>query len=284
MCAPVDGLLGWRVVTLPDGSRRGEDLAGRSVVVPPGRGRNRSPRWVLEFPGADRPLAVIQEYDGIRLLDGNGTVMAEIPRDHTAGTFTAGTPLLPPLRYWHLLRPRDPQGSAALRQVDENTAAALLSGPCDGAARGHGGPGRSGAGAGRRGHAARAGSAPAAPDPHAAAAGRPRGAAHRHRGVVRFAAEQQRVLDAARTRLDTAVAGRVREEQRPELSDGALTAALQGLGLNGRRYLVQGRAYYYHDRPARSSGCCGCSGRRGGASTNRPRRAVRTPPCPSRVP
>lgn len=92
MCAPVDGVLGWRVVTLPDGSRRGEDLAGRSVVVPPGRGRSRSPRWVLEFPGADRPLAVVQEYDGIRLLDGNGTVMAEIPRDHTAGTFTAGTP------------------------------------------------------------------------------------------------------------------------------------------------------------------------------------------------
>ena len=63
MCAPVDGLLGWRVVTLPDGSRRGEDLAGRSVVVPPGRGSRRSPRWVLEFPGADRPLAVVQEYD-----------------------------------------------------------------------------------------------------------------------------------------------------------------------------------------------------------------------------
>ncbi|MEV0931743.1 DNA-binding protein [Streptomyces phaeochromogenes] len=240
MCAPVDGVLGWRVVTLPDGSRRGEDLAGRSVVVPPGRGRNRSPRWVLEFPGADRPLAVIQEYDGIRLLDGNGTVMAEIPRDHTAGTFTAGTPLLPPLRYWHLLRPRDPQGSAALRQVDENTAAALLAALVTErpeGTEGQDGPGREQAGADtlpglirsllpQVGHQALLTGIAA---------------------VLRFAAQQQRVLDAARTRLDRAVKGGVQEEQRTELSDGALTAALQGLGLNGRRYLVQGRAYYYHD-------------------------------------
>ncbi|MFD3312609.1 DNA-binding protein, partial [Streptomyces sp. NPDC058694] len=242
MCAPVDGLLGWRVVTLPDGSRRGEDLAGRSVVVPPGRGRSRSPRWVLEFPGADRPLAVIQEYDGIRLVDGNGTEMAEIPRDHTAGTFTAGTRLLPPLRYWHLLQPRDPQGSAALRKVDEDTAAALLADlgterPEDTA--GQDGPVREQAGHDRRdrlpglirtllpevGHKALL-----------------RGIT----SVVRYAATKQRALDAARTRLDTAVKGAVREEQRPELSDGALTAALQGLGLNGRRYLVQGSAYYYH--------------------------------------
>ncbi|MGI3201770.1 hypothetical protein ACRJ4W_31920 [Streptomyces sp. GLT-R25] len=240
MCAPVDGVLGWRVVTLPDGSRRGEDLAGRSVVVPPGRGRSRSPRWVLEFPGADRPLAVVQEYDGIRLLDGNGTVRAEIPRDHTAGTFTAGTPLLPPLRYWHLLRPRDPQGSAALRRLDDNTVAALLAAavkelPED--TEGQDAPGREQA------------DADALPGtirsllPQVGHEALLAGIA----GVVRFAAEQQCVLDAARTRLDTAVTGSVPEEQRPELGDGVLTAALQGLGLNGRKYLVQGRAYYYHD-------------------------------------
>jgi hypothetical protein len=240
MCAPVDGLLGWRVVTLPDGSRRGEDLAGRSVVVPPARDRNRSPRWVLELPGAERPLAVIQEYDGIRLLDGNGTVMAEIPRDHTAGTFTAGTPLLPPLRYWHLLRPRDPQGSAALRRVDENTAAALLAAPVTErpeGTEGQDGPGRERAGADGLPGIIRTLLPQVGHEALLAGIG----------GVVRFAAKQQRVLDAARTRLDTAVTGSGPAEQRPELSDGTLTAALQGLGLNGRRYLVQGRAYYYHD-------------------------------------
>ena len=242
MCSPVDGLLGWRVVTLPDGSRRGEDLAGRSVVVPPGRGRSRSPRWVVDFPGADRPLAVIQEYDGIRLVDGNGTVMAEIPRNHTAGTFTAGTRLLPPLRFWHLLQPRDPQGSAALREVDEDTAAALLAAPLTERPEdtaGQDGPVREQAGADGRdplpglirtllpqvGH-------------EALLAG--------ITSVVRYAADKQHILDAARTRLDTVLTGGARKEQRPELSDGALTAALQGLGLNGRRYLVQGSAYYYH--------------------------------------
>ncbi|MEU5340944.1 DNA-binding protein [Streptomyces sp. NPDC020766] len=242
MCSPVDGVLGWRVVTLPDGSRRGEDLAGRSVVVPPGRDRSRSPRWVLEFPGADRPLAVIQEYDGIRLVDGNGSVTAKIPQDHTAGTFTAGTPLLPPLRYWHLLQPRDPQGSAALRRVDEDTAAALLAGavtqrPDD--AEGQNGPGRERADAdGRDGLPGLIRTLLPEVGHEALLAG--------IAGVVRFAAEQQRVLDAARTRLDTAVTGGVREERRPELGDGVLTAALQGLGLNGRRYLVGGTTYYYH--------------------------------------
>ncbi|MCX4910654.1 DNA-binding protein [Streptomyces sp. NBC_00878] len=276
LCSPVDGLLGWRVVTLPDGSRRGEDLAGRSVVVPHGRGR--SPRWALEFPGADRPLAVIQEYDGIRLLDANGTVMSEIPRDHTAGTFTAGTPLLPPLRYWHLLQPRDPQGSAALRQVDEDTAAALLAAaeteterPEDTA--GQDDPGREPADRESAGEQSMDKESADRESPGEqskggkSAGGELAGADGRDRlpglirtllpqvghealrtgiaGVVRYAADQQRVLDAARARLDKALAGRVREESRPEPSDGALTAALQGLGLNGRRYLVAGRAYYY---------------------------------------
>lgn len=263
MCSPVNGLLGWRVVTLPDGSRRGEDLAGRSVVVPHGRGR--SPRYALEFPGADRPLAVIQEYHGIKLLDANGTVMAEVPRDHTPGAFTAGTPLLPPLRYWHLLQPRDPQGSAALRQVDEDTAAALLTAAV--AERPRSAEDTEGA------EKARIAENPKNPEEaeHADNQGDPEreraGADGRDRlpglvrtllpqvghealrtgiaEVVRYAADQQRVLDAARARLDTVLTGGVREEQRPELSDGALTEALQGLGLNGHRYLVHRRTYYY---------------------------------------
>ncbi|MEV2189853.1 DNA-binding protein [Streptomyces phaeochromogenes] len=240
MCSPVDGLLGWRVVTLPDGSRRGEDLAGRSVVVPPDRGR--SPRWALEFPGADLPLAVIKEYDGIKLLDENGTETAVVPRDQTAGTFTAGTPLLPPLRYWHLLQPRDPQGSAALRKVDEDIAAALLADPGTGRPEdtaGQDGPVREQAGPDRRDRL------PGLIRTLLPEVG-DKALLTGITSVVRYAATKQRTLDAARTRLDTALAGGVRKEQRPELSDGALTAALQGLGLNGRKYLVQGRAYYYH--------------------------------------
>ncbi|MEV2211424.1 DNA-binding protein [Streptomyces sp. NPDC050997] len=243
-CSPVDGLLGWRVVTLPDGSRRGEDLAGRSVVVPPGT--DQSPRWALEFPGADRPMAVIRQYRKIHLLTEDGVEMAEIPWDQTSGPFTAGTHLLPPLRFWHLLQPRDPQGSAALRQVDENTATALLTAAT--------------AESVDTKDAETAENATGPDEERAQADGRDRlpgvvrtllpQVSHEAlrtgiAGVLRFAADQQRILDAARTRLDAAVTGNVREERRAEPDDGTLTAALQGLGVNGDRWWSYRRSYYY---------------------------------------
>ncbi|MET9778026.1 DNA-binding protein [Streptomyces sp. NPDC006367] len=217
VCAPVDGVLGWRVITLPDGSRRCEDLAGRSVVVPPGVGGR--PEHVLVFPGADRPLLVTRwSGSDIRLLDPEGAVVAEVTRGHTAGPFSAGTPLLPPLRYWPLLQPRDPQGSAALRGVDEDTAAALLAA----AVAEEPGDGTDDRGVlsglvrtllPQVGHEAlRAGVI----------------------GVVRFAAEQQRTLDAALARLDSAVQGDTPEEPRPVIGDRLLSSALNGTGLTER--------------------------------------------------
>ncbi|MFD3307377.1 DNA-binding protein [Streptomyces sp. NPDC058694] len=245
MCSPVDGLLGWRVVTLPDGSRRGEDLAGRSVVVPPGTYQN--PRWALEFPGADRPMAVSKQYNEIRLLNADGVEMAGIPRDQTAGPFTAGTRLLPPLRYWHLLQPRDPQGSAALRKVDENTATALLTAAV--------------AESVNTKDAESVENATGTDEERAGADGRDRLAgavltllpqvSHEAlrtgiAGVLRFAADQQRILDVARTRLDAAVTGGVQEERRAEPDDSTLTAALQGLGVNGDRRWSYRRWYTYY--------------------------------------
>ena len=245
MCSPVDGLLGWRVVTLPDGSRRGEDLAGRSVVVPPGT--DQSPRWALEFPGTDRPLAVIRQYSEIRLLNADGVEMAGIPRDQTAGPFTAGTRLLPPLRFWHLLQPRDPLGSATLRQVDENTATALLTAAV--------------AESVNTKDAESVENTTGQDEERAGADGRDRLAgvvrtllpqvSHEAlrtgiAGVLRFAADQQRILDVARTRLDAAVTGSVREERRAEPDDGTLTAALQGLGVNGDRWWSYRRSYHYY--------------------------------------
>ncbi|MEU6075385.1 hypothetical protein [Micromonospora sp. NPDC047074] len=114
--APVDGLLGWRVVTLPDGSVRGDDLAGRSVTVAPGR----SPIAALVLPGDDRPRAVLK---GLVLVDPDGVVSAAgnpYGRDRT--------PLLAPLpgeSFLGNMLPRDPAGSTALRQLDRETAAAL---------------------------------------------------------------------------------------------------------------------------------------------------------------
>ncbi|MFJ8545602.1 DNA-binding protein [Streptomyces sp. NPDC093586] len=217
VCAPVDGVLGWRVITLPDGAQRCEDLAGRSVVVPPGAGG--SPEHVLVFPGSDRPLAVTRwSLSDIRLLDPEGAVVAEVTGGHAAGPFSAGTPLLPPLRYWPLLRPRDPQGSAALRRVGEDTAAALLAAavaqtPGDGTDDPDTLPGLVRTLLPQVGHEAlRTGIT----------------------GVVRFAAEQQRILDAALARLDSAVQGDTPEEPRPALGDRLLSSALNGTGLTER--------------------------------------------------
>ncbi|MFD5448400.1 DNA-binding protein [Streptomyces sp. NPDC127100] len=220
---PVDGLIGWRVITLPDGSRRGEDLAGRSVALPSGVGAN--PEHALVFPGGDRPLAVVRwSASDIRLLDPEGRVVAEVTGGHTAGPFSAGTALLPPLRYWPLLRPRDPRGSAALRAVGEDTAAALLAAaaaepPGDGTDAPDVLPDRVRTLLPQVGHEAlRAGIA----------------------GVARFAADQQRVLDAALARLDSAVQGETPEEPPPALGDRLLASALNGTGLTERD-----RRWYY---------------------------------------
>lgn len=234
VCAPVDGVLGWRVVKLPDGSRRGEDLSGRSVVVP--STRDKTPRHALRIPGTDRFLAVIRAWDGIELLDPDGKTVARAGKDHSSGPFTAGTALLPPMRYWHMLQPRDPQGSAALRQVGEDTAAALLAaameeGPQDAGNQDEPGTEPAEHGADlvpalvrtllpQVGHEAlRAGIT----------------------GVVRFAADQQRTLDAVRARLDAAIAGVVPDKPRSKTGDELLEAAMNGVGLTGRSW----RASYY---------------------------------------
>ncbi|MFI9272070.1 DNA-binding protein [Kitasatospora sp. NPDC052896] len=121
---PVDGVLGWRTVVLPDGSKRVEDLGGRGVTLPAHQNR---PLAIVQFPGADRPHAVVQDgVYGIRLVDPDGVTTTTARTDGVPGAFAEGTLILPPLRYWHHLRPRDPQGSAALRQLDGETATALL--------------------------------------------------------------------------------------------------------------------------------------------------------------
>ncbi|MDL4777430.1 DNA-binding protein [Actinomadura xylanilytica] len=124
---PVDGLLGWLVTEHPDGSVRGEDLAGRSVTVadPPRSGGEASyPVGALSLPGDDRPRVLLRNnsaYGPAALIDPDGVTTAL-----SEGHFAAGLPHLPPQAYWTMLRPRDPEGSAALRRVDRETAAALF--------------------------------------------------------------------------------------------------------------------------------------------------------------
>ncbi|MET9661654.1 DNA-binding protein [Streptomyces sp. NPDC006510] len=124
---PVGGLLGWCVVRLPDGSWHGRDLAGRTVTVD---GGDQPPFGALTFLGDDRPRALAVRRTGrklrtVVLTDPDGTVTSTA-WSPWPGEFAAGTRMLPPTDYWHCLRPRDPQGSAALRRVDRDTAAALM--------------------------------------------------------------------------------------------------------------------------------------------------------------
>ncbi|MFI0794522.1 hypothetical protein ACH4OY_17830 [Micromonospora rubida] len=121
--AAVDGLLGWRVVTLPDDSVRGEDLAGRSVTVAPGQ----EPVAALVLPGDDRPRAVLK---GFALVDPDGVVSA------TAGAssgqdYTFRTIPLPMPEFLGNMLPRDPGGSTALRRVDRDTSATLFKAALD---------------------------------------------------------------------------------------------------------------------------------------------------------
>ncbi|GAA3943777.1 DNA-binding protein [Actinomadura viridis] len=130
---PVDGLLGWVVTERPDGAVRGEDLAGRAVTIarPPRDGSGTGyPFGALVLPGDDRPRALMRNEMGfgwVRLIDPDGIVTAT-----DAEAFRAGGPPLPPQAFWPLLRPRDPEGSAALRGIGRETVAALFKAARDG--------------------------------------------------------------------------------------------------------------------------------------------------------
>ncbi|ROO89652.1 hypothetical protein EDD29_7357 [Actinocorallia herbida] len=122
----VDGLLGQRMVGLPDGAVRAEDLAGNASPAVSG-----SPSvWLVRLPGDDRPRALApaknKNDSTYRLIGPDGLVLADtvMPKLFAAGSET----MLPP-HYWAYLRPRDPRGSAALRRADRALAERLLDGP-----------------------------------------------------------------------------------------------------------------------------------------------------------
>ncbi|MEZ0115912.1 hypothetical protein ABH920_009954 [Catenulispora sp. EB89] len=210
---PVDGLLGFRIIKLPDGSLRGEDLSGVTVTAPAG---TAGISGAIVFPGdeAGRALVGSGSYE-ISVLDAEGVLVAQAKTDGKPGPYVKGTVLLPPASYWRYLRPREEQASLALRGIDRDTAAALLA----------------------------AGADIAAPTPEQAKAARlarirellPRvtdeallkGVA----GIVRHAAKQQSKLDQVAERLEQTLQGGPGESGLEDAGpkDDAVTAALGGL-------------------------------------------------------
>ncbi|MFE7842567.1 DNA-binding protein [Streptomyces sp. NPDC057474] len=202
--APVDGVVGIRTVQLPDGSWHGQDLAGHTVTLPADRGR---PAALVVFPGDDRARAVVRNGWQLEVVDTDGVVTSVAKTDRTPGIFGEGTLLLPPVQFWECMTARDPEGSAALRRIGGETSAALLA-------------------------AAAKDDKQALPDAirallpvthDALVAG--------IAGVVRHAAGQQAVLDAAAARLTRALDGGVEEVEGPAgPADTLLQEAMSGLG------------------------------------------------------
>ncbi|WP_436521034.1 hypothetical protein [Actinoplanes sp. HUAS TT8] len=122
-----DGLAGWRVTEEAD-VLVGEGIDGRRVTLPQ-RNRHRDSRGndlemlvgALLLPGAAEPVAVTRVWGHprgeVRLWTADGRLVSDEP--DVTGT-------VPPVQWWHAMRPRDEAGSVALRALDERTAAALL--------------------------------------------------------------------------------------------------------------------------------------------------------------
>ncbi|ASO21145.1 hypothetical protein FHR81_002112 [Actinoalloteichus hoggarensis] len=118
-----DGLHGWRVRREADGALLGEGVDGRSVRMPSG---GRVPTGLLRLPGGTR--LVISEYGngGLTLLDEGGVELGTLSTRARHPVYAAGTPLVAPTAWWHVLRPRDVAGSAALRGVSRQAVTELL--------------------------------------------------------------------------------------------------------------------------------------------------------------
>ncbi|MEV0411199.1 DNA-binding protein [Streptomyces sp. NPDC050448] len=121
--APVDGLLGWRAVRVPGQGWQASDTGGRTVSVPEG---TEMPVAALTFPGDERPRALTHRWRELSISDPDGVVTAQSRGDYRTAAFATGSVELPPLPFWYALRPRDPEGSAALRTADRDTIGALL--------------------------------------------------------------------------------------------------------------------------------------------------------------
>ncbi|ACU36448.1 hypothetical protein [Actinosynnema mirum] len=123
------GRHGWRLRRNRDGSWTGESVTGARTHLP---APSPPPLGLLTLPGGAR-LTVLDagrcpstpHCRKLTLLDPEAVERAELHLNHDRH-YAAGTPLLPPLAWWHVLRPRDEPGSAALREVTTRQAEAIL--------------------------------------------------------------------------------------------------------------------------------------------------------------
>ncbi|MEV5428064.1 hypothetical protein [Streptomyces sp. NPDC052701] len=103
---------------------------GRTVTLPAARGRIPGvPLGALRLPGGVEPLVVALHRQVALYTGDDGTGVRELGRVtplERGGEFAAGTRLVPPVDFWHALRPRDEGASALLRSLGDEQADALL--------------------------------------------------------------------------------------------------------------------------------------------------------------
>ena len=114
-----DGLHGWRVRRESDGSHVGEGVDGRRARLAD------CPTGVLRLPGGAE-VTLTGGRESMVLSDPDGTRLAAVSAAAQHPLYATGTPFVPPLDWWHLLRPRDEAGSAALRGVTREAVDRLL--------------------------------------------------------------------------------------------------------------------------------------------------------------
>ncbi|NUT92359.1 MAG: hypothetical protein HOY78_10045 [Saccharothrix sp.] len=123
-----DGLHGWRVRKEADGSSVGEGVDGSRVRVAPGRSR---PLGSLRLPAGGRLDLIGGGHDSVGLHDEHGVELGDVKAEASLQRFAAGTPVVPPLDWWHVLKPRDEAGSAALRAVSREAVDAMIAAALD---------------------------------------------------------------------------------------------------------------------------------------------------------
>ncbi|MFJ9711839.1 hypothetical protein [Streptomyces sp. NPDC101234] len=100
---------------------------GRTVTLRAGRnGRVPGvPLGALRLPGGAEPIAA-QMYQSLALHADDGTELGRVSFGESGGAYAAGTRLVPPVAFWHALRPRDERGSAVLRTLGDEAAGELM--------------------------------------------------------------------------------------------------------------------------------------------------------------
>ncbi|GGN19070.1 hypothetical protein [Streptomyces fuscichromogenes] len=83
------------------------------------------PLGALRLPGGAAPIAA-QTYQSVALHADDGTELGRVSFGESGGAYAAGTRLVPPVAFWHALRPRDERGSAVLRALTDASAGELM--------------------------------------------------------------------------------------------------------------------------------------------------------------